>query len=83
MHTSEKKRGVEDVGVSDLKSLSMEMGKRVEQVVREGRDLLDNFGQFRFDLLVRHPSGDVDPADGCQNFSRESGLEIKIWESSL
>lgn len=49
-------------------------------MVREGRDLLDNFGQFRFDLLVRHPSGDVDHADGCQSFRRESGLEIETWE---
>lgn len=83
MHTSEKKRGVEDVSISNLKPLSMEVGKRVEQVVKEGRDLLDNFGQFRFDLLVRHPIGDVDHADGCRNFRREPGLEIKIWESSL
>lgn len=83
LHTREKKRRVKDVGISNLKSLSMEVGKRVEQVVKEGRDLLDNLGQFRFDLLVRHPSGNVDCADGCRNFRRESGLEIKIWELSL
>lgn len=44
LHKREKKRGVEDVGISNLKSQSMEVGKRVEQVVKEGRDLLDNLG---------------------------------------
>lgn len=37
-----------------------------------GGDLLPNFGQLRFYLLVRDPSGDVEHTSG-----EKSGLEIK------
>lgn len=30
----------------------------------EERDLPSSFGQFRFELLVRHPSRDVECVDG-------------------